>query len=629
MHLLRTRLARVLIGASVLWAGASATADEDRLGDPLPEGATARLGTLQLRYGSIGDLAYLPDGRAMIALGPTLEIWNIESGERLFHERIAPASIRSLAVGRDGQTVMLADAAGAVHEWDPADNKIVRSLKTGQSGLLSAYYSPDGLRVLTTGAAPPTLKQFELASGRQLVSIEGEMHRFSQGIYDAAGKTAFVGGTSGSDPVLAHYDLQTGALLNAWHKDYTSYGHSPKLSPDGKRLLAGTRHMAVEFNTEDYKQLARFAGHHGYAVTAVAYCREPDQILTGSRDGSIRRWNRLSGEVLLRWVPHSDYCTCLRVSPEGNRVLSFGGGMVVESDLATGEPTIHWDRHSQAVTAVAMMPDAQRVLSGSWDATLRLWDVSSGKSLAVIDGAGLGACCVAAAPGGSVAAGCKDGAVREFSATDGSLLCELKGHLGYVRSVAYTPDGRRLISSGDDGRIRVWESAGDDAVHVLKEHLGGVLSVAVSADGQRLLSGGRDGTVRLWDLQTARPLHTLEGHRGWVETVCFARDGSHAFSSGGDGRILKWNLQSGEIECEMVHGGWVRAIACSPDGKVLCAGGEDKAITCWDLRCGTRLDRWRGHASDVLALTITPDSRRLVSASADTTLLVWELPVGG
>lgn len=630
MYLLRAFLALILIESSLLLVGSTAGANEDRLGDPLPEGATARLGTLRLCYGSIGDLAYLPDGRAMIAVGPMLEIWDFKNGERLFRERVVPGSIRSMAVRRDGGAVLLADSAGTVHEWDPAKNEILFSLATGQSGLVSACYSPDGTRILTTGGTPPTVKEFELATGRKTVFIEGEMHNFSHGSYGAAGRTAFVGGSSGSDPVLAHYDLGTGALLNAWHKDYTSYGHSPQLSPDGERLLAGTRHMAVEFSTQDYAELNRFRGHHGHAVTAVAYCREPGQILTGSRDGSIRRWDRLKNEVLLRWVAHSSYCTHLRVSPDGSRVLSFGGGTVVETDISTGQPTIHWDRHSQAVQAVAMMPDGKRAVSGSSDATLRLWDISSGESLAVIDGADLGAWCVAMAPGGGkLAAGCKDGGLREFSTADGSLLRELKGHLGYVRSVAYTPDGRRLIASADDGRIRVWNSDSDEEVSVMKGHLGGVLSVAVSPDGRRLLSAGRDGTVRLWDLPNSRLLQIFEGHRGWVETVRFAVDGNHAFSSGRDGRILKWKVESGDIVAEMIHGGWVRALACSPDGKALCAGGEDDAITCWDLGSGSQLGRWRGHASHVLSLAITPDSRRVVSASADTTLLVWDLPDGG
>ncbi len=600
---------------------------EDSLGDPLPDGAIARLGTLRMRYGGVGDLAYLPDGRALIASGSSVEIWDVGAGQRVLQARPAGSSIRSLAIRPDGQAVLLADAGGGIHEWDPETDRILRQIATGVSGLVQAEYSPDAARVLVTRGTPPELREFDLATGEERVAIEGQMHNFRSGIYDATGETAFAGGSAGSGPVLAHYDLATGARLRAWHEDFISYGRSPRLSPDGQRILAGTRHMAIEFRIEDYAEQNRFRGHHGHAVPAVAYCRDPDQILTGSRDGSIRLWDRLENRVLLRWVAHSGHCRLLAVSPDGSRVLSFGGGMVVESDLATGEPTFQWQRHRQAVQAVAVLPGGQRVVSGSSDASLRIWDISSGRSLSVWDGAHLGAYAVAVAPDGNrLAAGCKDGVVREFSAEDGRLLRERTGHRGYVRSVAYTPDGRHLISSAGDGRIRVWEAENDHASTILKEHRGGVLDVAVSADGQRLLSGGRDGTVRLWDLPAARLVRTFTGHRGWVEAVRFAAGGDRAFSAGRDGRILEWDLERGEIRSERVHGGWVRALAISPDGTTLCAGGEDNRISCWNLETGQRDGVLRGHASHVLDLAFTPDGRQIVSASDDTTLLVWEVP---
>ena len=627
MRPIRLWVIALLLQAGVDVAGARAA--EDTLGDPLPVGALQRLGTLQLRYGSIGDLAYLPGGRAVVASGPTLDVWDFASGQRVFQGRVGRSSIRGLDVRDGGPVLLVADTANNVHEWDADRNEILRTLATRQSGLVSACYAPDRTRILTTGASPPTLKEFDLATGSELVSIRGNMHSFSHGAYGPAGKTAFAGGPAGSDAVLAHYDLATGELLKEWHKDYSNYGRSPLLSPDEERVLAGTRHMAVEFQIDGYRLLNRFQGHHGHAVTAIAYTASPDQILTGSRDGSIRLWDRQENKVLSRWVAHAGHCTHLRVSPDGKRVLSFGGGMVVESDLATGQPTIHWERHTQDVHAVAMMPDGQRVVSGSSDATLRIWDLASGRSRAVIEGANLGAHAVAVAPDGSkLAVGCKDGVVREFSTADGSLVRERTGHLGYVRSVAYAPDGRQLVSSADDGRIRLWTADSDQEAQNLDEHLGGVLAVAVSADGERILSGGRDGTVRLWDLRTAQRLRTFTGHRGWVETVCFEPDGRHAFSSGRDGRILKWDLDSGEIQAEFVHGGWVQAIACAPDGKTLCAGGQDYVVSCWDIERGERLATFRGHRSHVLGLAIAPDGRHVVSASADTTLLVWEIPSG-
>lgn len=627
MYLARLCVAVMLTGGLLMCITALAQPAQDRLGDPLPEGAVQRLGTLRLIYGSIGDLAYLPDGRAMIAVGGFVEIWDIPAGEQLWRERAIPGSIVSMHVPDDSGVVLLADSGGNVHEWNVANNEVLRSFPTGQAALRCAYYSPDKTRVLTTGGSPPTLKEFNLETGAELVSIQGPTHNFNHGVYDAEGKTAFAGGSSGSDESLVHYDLSTGELLNAWHKDYTSYGRSPLLSPDGERLLAGTRHMAIEFNIDGYEELNRFRGHHGHAVPSIAYCKEPDQILTGSRDGSIRRWNRLDGEVLLRWVPHSRHVIRMEVSPDGSRVLSFGGGMVVESDIATGAPTGEWERHNQSVNVVAMMPDGQRAVSGSSDTTLRLWNIATGEPLGLIEGAELGAYALAIAPDGSrAAAGCKDGVIREFSLPDGAPIRELTGHLGYVRSLAYTPDGERLLSTAGDGSLRIWSLNADEPLHVMREHLGGVLAVAVSSDGSRALTGGRDGTVRLWDLQTPTLLKTFEGHRGWVEAVAFTGDDRSALSSGRDGRILRRDLDTGETVAEMVHGGWVRALAITPDGSTLCAGGEDNVLTVWDLATGEQTATLRGHQGNVLGLAVTPDGIHLVSASADTTLLVWELP---
>lgn len=619
----RPRLTVGLLAAAVLWAASPAPAAKPAPAETLPKGALRRLGSLRLRYGSVGGLDYLPDGRALVASGRDLDIWDMARAEKLETLRIANSGVACMRLNRAGTRVLFKDG-GDVVEYSLAENRPVHRFPTRHAGFNALVYSPDETRVLTTGGDPPILKEFVLVTAEETASIRGDLAVFTGAVYGPGARTALVGG--GYNTSLAHYDLQTGQKLFETRLGYSIY--EMVLSPDGERLLMGCRHDAIEFKLDGSKKLNQFRGHHGHAVTAVAYGKAPDEILTGSRDGSIRRWNRVTAEVLLRWVPHSSYCTRLQVSPDGRRVLSFGAGRVVESDLRTGQPTSRCEGHSQAVEAVVLMPGGRRVASASADASLRLWDVDSGAALTVIPGAALGAYALAVAPDGrKLAAGCKDGVLREFSAADGTLLRALKGHLGYVRSAAYTPDGRRLISSADDGSIRVWSTRGDAPAEIMTGHRGGVLAAAVSADGRLLLSGGRDGTVRLWDLQSARLLRTLEGHRGWVQAVGFAPGGGQAYSSGRDGRIVKWNVLDGRVESEMVHGGWVRAIACSPDGKTLCAGGEDNRITCWDLDSGAQTGVLGGHRSPVLGLAIAPDGRRVVSANADASLLVWEIPL--
>lgn len=600
-------------------------AGEDRYGDPLPVGALQRLGTLRLRFAEgIGDLCHLPDGRGAFAVEKRVEIWDLAQGKLQVAFQVADSSLVSIVPRRDGRAVLLADGAGNVREWDLADKRELRSWNAGQSGLRRACYSPDETHVLTTGAKPPTIKEWELASGAELIAITGEMHYFHEAIYGPDGKTAYVNGGAGSGPVLAHYDLATGEPLKEWLKDYYTHGRSITLSADRRRLLVGSRHKATEWQLDGSKLLQTFTGHHGHAVTAVAYCREPDQLLTGSRDGSIRRWDRLKNKVLLRWFPHDGHVIRIAVSPDGKRVLSYGARVVADCSVATGEPRIKWERHSGPVQAVAFLPNGQHVVSASTDTTLRLWNITTGSTVRVIQDARLGAYAVAVSPDGErVAAGCKDGVLREFRLGDGRLLRELHGHRGYVRSVAYTHDGKRLLSSAGDGSICVWHNDAGEPAMRLKGHQGGVLSVAISRDDKLLVTGGRDGTVRGWNLAQGQPLVVCEGHRGWVEAVTFVGDGNEALSTGHDGRVLRWDLNSGKLVDEMQGSGRNNALVCSRDGARAYSAGSNKTITCWDLATGKQVAELEGHQLTVHSLALSPN--HLASASSDTTLLVWGL----
>ncbi len=593
----------------------SLTAAEDRLGDPLPEGAVQRLGTTRLRYGGVGDINWMPDGRGLIALGANVEIWDFAVGRRLSTRRVSKGSVRSVEARSDGKALLIADSAGNVIEWGLDEEKALRSFPTGQVGLAVAHYSPDETRVLTTGTRPPTIKESDLASGEELVSIEGNMHYYREAIYGPGGTTCYVNGSNGSGPVLAHYGLSDGELLKEWLKDYYAHSRSLVLSPDGERVLIGSRHSATEWFVDGYELQRKFTGHHGHAVTSVDYCSEPDQLLTGSRDGSIRRWQRLEGKILLRWWPHEGHVTRIRVSPDGKWVLSYGSGRVAVSDIDTGASRVQWDRHAGLVQAVAALPDG-RVASGATDATVRIWDPESGETKVTIEVGGYGVFALAASPDGTrLAAGCKDGTIREFSLPDGGTLRELKGHLGYVRSLTYMPDGSRLLSSAGDGTIRVWPLEGDGPEKILKGHRGGVLSVAVSPDGSRVLSGGRDGTVRLWDLVDGSLLATMEGARGWVEAVCFG-PGQTGFSAGRDGRLLKWDLSEGKLVAE-TH--------LRKPGLVALAMANGKVGFC-DTESLQQTHILSGHSAGLTALSVSASGSEIISASRDTTLLVWQTP---
>ncbi len=585
--------------------------------EALPPGALQRLGSLRLRYDYLNDAQYLPDGRVLALTGRTLDILDMTTGLRQ-EQRTLPLAAVSLAVSAEGQRLLLAGSNGDVCLYDIASGTEIRRWPTQQASLRRALFAPEGKRVLTIGRLPPTLKEWDLETGRELIAITGRLKYYDAAAYIGDGRRAIAGGGYYG---LEVWDLQTGALLQTLKSDYCAYDIIA--SSDGKRVLIGERTRASEWDMERFQLLKEFRGHPGGAVTGQAYGAHPDEIFTGSRDGSLRRWNRLEAKVLLRWTPHAAYARMLRLSPDGRWLLSYSPGYyLVESDIATGKPRLPFERHQASVEAVAWTPDG-KIMSGSLDGTARLWDPISGRCLATMS-AGLGASCVATSPKGQrLCVGDKDSLIREYDVT-GKLLRELKGHFGYVRALAYLPDGR-LASSADDGTIRLW-GAGTEPEAIWTGHRGGVLSLALP-DDKHLASAGRDGTVRVWEIASGKLLWSRVEHRGYVTCLARGKDGEF-YSAGRDGRILRWHSVLGLQPGEMSAGAWIKALTVAerPEGTGIFVGTEAPDI--FAGQAGQKLSPlYRGHKGAINALAVSPDGVKLVSASADGTLLVWPAPM--
>ena len=207
----------------------------------------------------------------------------------------------------------------------------------------------------------------------------------------------------------------------------------------------------------------------------------------------------------------------------------------------------------------------------------------------------------------------------------------LKGHSDVVRSVAFSPDGKRLASGSRDNTIKLWDTATGKELLTLKGHseYAYVWSVAFSPDGKRLASGSIDRTIKIWDTATGKELLALKGHSSQVNSVAFSPDGKRLASGSDDEIIMLWDTVTGKELRMLLAPDDVSSVAFSPDGKRLAAGGDNGIIKLWDTVTGKELLTLKGDSESVNSVAFSPDGKRLASAgSCDGIIKLWDTVTG-
>jgi WD40 repeat protein/predicted dehydrogenase len=317
-----------------------------------------------------------------------------------------------------------------------------------------------------------------------------------------------------------------------------------------------------------------------------------------------------AGRVLGRVTGFRGWVMRVAISPDGKTVAAGSDGEVKLIDVKSRGVTGTLKTRPGMIRALAYSPDGKLLAVGGYQ-SLRLWDPLTRKPVKDLDGHTGQVTCVAFFPNGKrLVSSCQDESVRVWDVASGKELKRI-GEFDYpVNGVAVSPDGKWIATaSGDEfrvtraGLVKLWNAEsgkektwtgkdkdGNPQIVRLVEHEKAANSVAFSPDGRTLISTSFDEKINVYDLKTGRPLGYFNGHYRPTNDAVFLSDGEIVVSAGG-GRakkrnmVMVWNLKTGDEFIEMEgHRAPVTSVAVTPDERVIVSAGKDNAVVFWDYR---------------------------------------------
>jgi WD40 repeat protein len=212
---------------------------------------------------------------------------------------------------------------------------------------------------------------------------------------------------------------------------------------------------------------------------------------------------------------------------------------------------------------------------------------------------------------------------NETQAATAEMLHTLQGHASEVNSVEWSPDGSRVVTTGDDKTAIVWSAYTGAKIVTFSDHIARVRKAVWNIDGTKIVSVSDDKTVKIWSANSGQIIFTLTGHNSRVMDVAWSPDGTKIATAGADQRIIIWSAIDGaKLYTFYVSGGTFRSLVWSPDGTKIATASDLDAIV-WNAISGTKLFTYKGHTNTVYSVNWSPDGTKLVTASYDKTASVW------
>lgn len=450
-------------------------------------------------------------------------------------------------------------------------------------------------------------------------------------------------------------------------------------SPDGSQLAVYGAAGVWLYDPTTLAAQPMLLAEHSVEARSGVFSADGSLFIAASDDGIVQVWDLVASQAVLSLNIDGDFGTArAAASPNGTQlVMSIGDNLRIH-DVATGEVVAELENaHTNIITGLAYSPDGVAIVSCSSDKTARLWDADTLEEVAILEGHTSYVNEVVFSPDGThVVTVSSDKSTRLWDSTTGAEVTVLEAERGNMYSAAYSPDGSVIAVGNAYGVIRLLDAATLTEQEVWEEaHDSDVLSLAFSPDGSKLVSTSDDQSIKLWDVASGKMLSEVPGYTRQVSNVALNADDTLILAGSGDGTLRIWDIngddaqpifmqedgsssstdnlhiadfsQAGDYFAgihgstlriwdtasnELLHevGGYqlgsFRSMTFNPDGSLIAVTTYNGTVLLWDVQTGDLLQALSRHGYRATPVIFSHDGALLISGGADGTIRVWGVP---
>ena len=574
--------------------------------------------------GPVNDVAGDPSGQFFASAGEdgTLRVWDVEAGKHRLTIAAHNAPVLSVCWSPDGRWLASASADRTVKVWD-ADTGELKTELEGHERAVTTVSWHQTKPWLASAGHDKTVRVWNPTTGDSIAVMRGHVGAVTEVAWNPDGTRLASASIDHTVRLWSPSDWTEGDRL------WLRYGiKSIAWSPDGSQLAATNPYepAVTVWDIETRKVVATLSGHANY-VRDVAWSRDGRRLITTGQDHAMRVWDVATWRTTMTLNTDLQYAAAWHA--DGDRFVTAGfDGLVKTWSVSHGQGPKRLFNEEMDVLCVGWSSDGKRAAFATDDHAVRLWHTDS-HSTTQLGSHKRRVFSLGWSGDGRLATGGLGGHIKVFDTNAGTETLDMPTGSS-VWSVSWSPDARLVAAGCQNGRVQIWNATDGSKQAEFKAHAAELRAVSWHPDGATIATADTHGDVKLLDVASGREIWSVHVDENQVNGLSWSPDGQRlAVSTAEDADVKILRRADGSISLRLTgHTEWVFGTSWHPDGTRLATASADSTVRIWDTRTGQETLTLRGHELFARSVSWHPDGRRLVSAGRDGKVLIWDATAG-